>query len=426
MPNFQPVAQLNTNLGWWFYKGYYKGGLDWYKLKDETNAAYFKKANAVLTNARLAEVPNVCGNYTPQYKTAYPGLVMGVGYQHETGALGEAKIGFYFDYTTGMPCLAGSSVKGILRSAFPQFKALEGNLLLPDSENTNKNKHNQHDNIKIAQAKAEYIASVLGWAKDDKDLFRDVYQLELAIFAGVDFVGDAEKKKSTDTALEYVSIYKRDIFHDAFPIPATDGKLLGEDFITPHVGGAKDEAAIMKKSLKNPIPILFFKIMPNVAFRFDFKVCENDIVMGDKSVTAKQRQDLYAQIIMDFGVGAKTNVGYGQFQIIETVHPTNRNPIAVGAASDTPPPTTKTPVVIAPVFVHKGPLNPNKRYELEAIVTKTGTPNVISVYVEEGNIQENIRLDGTRNPIDVGKVIKVLVTGNKNKVSQASFKGEKL
>ena len=43
---------------------------------------------------------------------------MGVGYQHETGAMGEAKIGFYFDYTTGLPCLSGSSVKGIIRSAF--------------------------------------------------------------------------------------------------------------------------------------------------------------------------------------------------------------------------------------------------------------------------------------------------------------------
>ena len=114
MPNYQPIAQKNTNLGWWFYRGYYKGGLDWGSLKskeDDNNKAYFKKVNDVLTKAKLPiSAPKVHGNYTPQYPTAYPGMVMGVGYQHETGAMGEAKIGFYFDYTTGLPCLSGSSV----------------------------------------------------------------------------------------------------------------------------------------------------------------------------------------------------------------------------------------------------------------------------------------------------------------------------
>ncbi len=420
MPNYSIISQQNPNLGWWFYKGYYKGGLDWGKLKsnEDDNKAYFKKANDVLSKAKLPIfAPKVNGNYTPQYKTTYPGMVMGVGYQHETGAMGEAKIGFYFDYTTGLPCLSGSSVKGIIRSAFPQFKALEDNLLIPDSQNKNKNKNNQKVNIKIAQAKARYIAHVLGWVElDDEALFAAVYQLELAIFSGVDL------KTTTSNAFEYISIYKRDIFHDAFPIQAADGKLLGEDYITPHVGGAETEAEIEQKSLKEPTPILFFKVMPNVSFRFDFRLSEKDIVVGDKTVSAKNRQYLYSQIITDFGVGAKTNVGYGQFQQAEMAH--------LGTVKEARTHSEQQPIKTvgnstSPSFVHKGPLNPKKRYELEAILTKKGTPNFISVYIEEGNIQENVRLDGTKNPIEVGKVIKVLVTGNKNKVTQATFNGEK-
>jgi CRISPR-associated protein Cmr6 len=409
MPNYEPITQLNTNLGWWFYKGYYKGGLNWNDLKgDDNNKTYFKKVNDVLIAAKLPKVVTKNqGNYSPQYLTTYPGLVMGVGYQHETGAMGEAKIGFYFDYTTGLPCLAGSSVKGIIRSAFPQFKALENNILIPDSQNKNQNKNNLKKNIKIAQSKAKYIASLLGWAYvDDRDLFTDVYQLELALFAGVDI------KKSNDEGLEYHSIYKRDIFHDAFPVEATNNKLLGEDFITSHVGGAKSESEIVQKSLKEPNPILFLKIIPNVLFRFDFKVFENDILIRDKKVTPQNRQDLYAKIISDFGVGAKTNVGYGQFSISETN----------GSDED----NNSNNKIQTIEFLHKGPFNPKKRYFLEAIVTKSGTPNFVSVYVQEGIICENIKLDVMRNTIPVGQIVKVEVNIVNNKVTQASYKGDKL
>ena len=52
--------------------------------------------------------------------TTYPGLVLGTGYSHETGTEGEFKLGFYFDWTTGLPVIPGSSVKGILRAAGPR------------------------------------------------------------------------------------------------------------------------------------------------------------------------------------------------------------------------------------------------------------------------------------------------------------------
>ena len=419
MPNYQPIAQKNTNLGWWFYRGYYKGGLDWGSLKskeDDNNKAYFKKVNDVLTKAKLpVNAPKVQGNYTPQYPTAYPGMVMGVGYQHETGATGEAKIGFYFDYTTGLPCLAGSSVKGIIRSAFPQFKALEDNCLIPDSLNKNKQKNNQNSNIKIAQARAKYIAHVLGWVEmADEVMFNSVYQLELAIFAGVDL------KKTTPTAFEYNSIYKRDIFHDAFPVEAGNGILLGEDYITPHVGGAETEAEIEQKSLKEPTPIMFFKIMPNVSFRFDFKLSEQDIVIGDKTVSAKDRQYLYSQIITDFGVGAKTNVGYGQFQQIFTDYETVAANTDAGISK-----SIQVSKIIEPEY-YKGTISPKRPPLLDAVITKSGVPNFVNVYVQENVIKRDIKLNRMSNAIEVGKVIKVSVDmNNKGEVVQVSYKEDK-
>ena len=50
----------------------------------------------------------------------YPGLVTGIGLQHEINDIAEAmQLGLHFDYTSGMPVIYGSSVKGVLRSYFP-------------------------------------------------------------------------------------------------------------------------------------------------------------------------------------------------------------------------------------------------------------------------------------------------------------------
>ena len=63
-----------------------------------------------------------CGLQQIDVQSIYPGIITGIGMKHETGIKGEFKLGMYFDYTSGMPCIPGSSVKGALRSAFPQFE----------------------------------------------------------------------------------------------------------------------------------------------------------------------------------------------------------------------------------------------------------------------------------------------------------------
>jgi CRISPR-associated protein Cmr6 len=183
----------------------------------------------------------------------YPGLLIGSGIPHESNTEGEFKIGFSFDYTTGLPVIPGSSVKGLLRSAFQQ-------------------------------AEGEYIRYLL-----DKKPSIDIGALEREIFEGETIV-HGEKK--------VIPLYKRDIFFDAVMIKVSNSqdKFLAEDYITPH-----------RSPFEDPVPLLFLKVLPRVTFLFQFR-------LHPGIISAEQKKVLFEHIIRDSGIGAKTNVGYGKFE----------------------------------------------------------------------------------------------------------------
>ena len=53
----------------------------------------------------------------------------------------------------------------------------------------------------------------------------------------------------------------------------------------------------------------FVKVLPNVTFRFDFELKDSDLLKKEGKLL------LFARILSDIGIGAKTNVGYGKFNI---------------------------------------------------------------------------------------------------------------
>ena len=175
----------------------------------------------------------------------------------------------YFDYTSGLPVIPGSSIKGMLRSAIEKWDFLA--------------------DYKPKEEKA------LPASLSDRDVLRK------AIIRAV-FEGDG------------LSIYDRDIFLDAIPVKV-DNKLFGEDYITPH-----------PDPLKNPNPIRFLRVNPGVTYQFRF-ILKDHVVLDDKVVLkdsisqkgdekvlkADFKEELFKAIICTFGLGAKTNVGYGQF-----------------------------------------------------------------------------------------------------------------
>ena len=105
------------------------------------------------------------------------------------------------------------------------------------------------------------------------------------------------------------SIYNRDIFFDAVIVkPDRKGRILCTDSITPHVKGP----------LKNPIPITFMKIAPGCVMEFRFKLVDSEITLKDSEkkiiLKAEKKLEIFKEILTTVGIGAKTNVGYGQLE----------------------------------------------------------------------------------------------------------------
>lgn len=101
------------------------------------------------------------------------------------------------------------------------------------------------------------------------------------------------------------------------------GQVMGFDAITPHG----------EDLTKSPNPLKIVKIMPDVVLEFSFNL--KDSVIGEKPVTVEQKMDLFKKIITHFGIGAKTNVGYGVLTEVDESG-LNAYPHRSAASSDNP------------------------------------------------------------------------------------------
>lgn len=280
------------NLKHQFYRGYYERfDPTWFEPNDnrnqvveEHNQRAFLEKNQLLfgyepgrealeaLRFKQAAFP---GLRQFQLEVIYPGLIMGTGYTHETGNVGELKIGFHFDHTSGLPILPGHTVKGALRRAFPR-----------------RTQPQTSEDPSIKQAKAEYIIELLGIGGKvaPEQRYDWVHRLEMQIFANELPEEDREKKNQPD------------IFLDAVISRAgRGGKIVGPDAITPHGS----------EPWRNPVPLSFLKVLPGVQWEFSFVL--HSVKIGEVEITAKIKKDLFEKIFLDMGIGAKTNVGYGQF-----------------------------------------------------------------------------------------------------------------
>lgn len=283
---------ISSNLGYLYYKEYYTNKfIEECKLLgkkyDEKNTPLKNKNMEIIQNSNVSLYYNDKFNFINDiqdnlyedklnFKTIYPGVIIGTGYNHIIKETGEFKLGLEFDYTTGLPVINGSSVKGMIRSVF----------------------YNEKDDKDLKKQKEFYIKDIL------KKLVGENYLKKMSF------------KELTDNIFEGKSvgqsmpINKKDIFFGAtISIEKTiremnrekNGEnLLGLDYITPH--GEK------KEKLN---PIKFLKVMPNVVWCFGF-----DLKKYDEIITSDIKKNLFKQILLDLGIGAKTNVGYGRLEEI--------------------------------------------------------------------------------------------------------------
>ncbi len=281
----------------------------WDEIKDH-NVPLLQLANKKLVGYQLSAAAVKVLDFREQsglntqtivLRTTYPGLFTGSGYNHETGNEGELSLGFFFDHCTGLPILPGSSVKGVLRSVFPNFK--DKDVLA---------KHDALAPTDLLANKAKFVVQeIFGLHEtDDRKIVEIAHQLEIAIFQGVDFKAtlEARRKAAEKKAPEANSLVchrpmvKHDIFLEAYISNPVGAKILGTDAITPH----------NENPLKNPVPLPFLKVLPDVEFTFQFLLQDSQLADG-ATITVAQKQQAFAEILKTFGAGAKTNVGYGQF-----------------------------------------------------------------------------------------------------------------
>ena len=253
-----PPRESSANIGYQFFHSVGIPGF----VKEQVKSA-------ISVNSDVLEVLRSANYSVVNMRVQAPGLLIGSGLAHGLpGSEEDVKTGLQFDYTSGLPVIPGSSVKGVIRSAFPTIKE-------------DKEQSNEADAEKL-----NYIRSLIADIPEFSSLVledNDILELGNQMFNHGDIFADA-------LLVGYGTRMKQ---HG--PVK----QVLTEDYITPHTGGP----------LAQPIPIKIVKVAPGVTFAFCFKF--NETKIGAKVVSASMKKVLCAAILQDLGVGAKTNVGYG-------------------------------------------------------------------------------------------------------------------
>lgn len=380
------------NAGRLFYKAYYNEVN--FLAGKEANEDAFKRANLALQEIRLSEkyvdpleglLPNM---KSFEAQTRYPGLLLGSGYQHETQQLGELKLGFFFDHTLGLPIIPGSSVKGLIRSAFKYPELIKELLQKPD------------------------------W-KDE------VKELEMNMFEGCD--KEEYTKEDGTLAIKWTPfrMSKHDKFLEGILL-SQEGQegILAEDYLTPH---HPDKGSMGQ--FKNPVPLGFLKVRAGVNFRFRFQLYDFEKL----GITARDKFQLCEQIILTFGIGAKTAVGYGQFINGQKAKPNIEKVVQAETQQSrvkTSPKKPEKPVIPLEErelrsYTQKDLEKAQKRgVYIIALVTDNQNMHLTLEYLFEGEMTEvRVKYPGSAN-IELGRRVRLKVSnaGNPKKNVSPQFR----
>ena len=183
----------------------------------------------------------------------YPGLLAGLGYPHEAGIYSpdknkEIKLGFSIDYVSGLPYIPGSTLKGVIRSAFRNYDSDIGHLL------------------NIGTDVVKLLENAI--FEEGQDIFLDVFPVK----------GDKDNKL---LQLEYITSHK-----------ATDPRYDGLTTINPLrlLKIRPDVTMLVRLLLKDTVVIAGEEYV---------------------ELTSEVKRELFAIILERYGFGAKTNTGYG-------------------------------------------------------------------------------------------------------------------
>lgn len=213
-----------------------------------------------LLDKKNADFDSFCNLFTPTHyllnikaRLISP-LITGIGESH------PGEVGMVFDHSLGIPYLPASGIKGVHRLLFTVagIKSLSEDLLKKESV-------------------------------EEKNIDEDIP----AVY------GTNENRGKV-------------IFLDTYPEDVPD---LHVDIMNPHYNKyyQSDEKKVeAPRDNENPVPIQFLVVKPGTVFTFRTLVAKN--MINSEAVRDKIEKALLD--ILENGVGAKTSIGYGRFQVI--------------------------------------------------------------------------------------------------------------
>ncbi len=246
-------------------------------------------------NNQISEL-QLIANTQRSYKVTYPGLLIGLGNPHMTKKMkGEVQLGFSFDYVTGAPYYPGSSLKGVIRNVFHRAVHCKEN-------NEKGTEDEKKDNERILNEYQQYIIELIMEKKREKKISAEDISTE-----------DIKNLLKDGFEATDQPVHQRDKFFDTYVVGIStlhkgSHSIMGLDNLAPH-----------GDVLKNPIPITMLRIMPGTCITFSMLLHDSNVKGkdGEPLLSKEEKAEVYFQIIQDFGIGAKTNVGYGVLESID-------------------------------------------------------------------------------------------------------------
>ena len=180
-------------------------------------------------------------------------LLFGIGYQH------PAEIGFMFDWSTGLPIIPGSSLKGMA--------------------------------LDVARYVVKNEVEVEDLSLDDGE--------KIEIFGSEH---DAKEKTGGNV-----------IFLPACPITENNRPFLEVDVMTPHYQPYySDPENNPPADWHSPVPLNFLTVPEGI--RYCFRLADRRNLTDTSAPCLTNAEKLLRHALTEFGVGAKTSVSYGYFK----------------------------------------------------------------------------------------------------------------
>ena len=285
------------------------------EAKEEAKAQFFEKhsqlrqPNALLVSTRRAFLQQVA----PDSSTFQARLESRLMVNMAGGVMENANL--CLDRFSGLPYIPGSAVKGCARRMALQQ--------LHDAVEEHPNASSEH-----AKSLTD-IALVFGWGDTDwtpkSDFSWAVHANTEILIAAARLLADQlgvflSERHATCPWKALPNFGGSVAFHAAWPTTTQNGTQLGElelDVLTSHHPEYYKGNRAVALDDENPIPVVFPAVKPGHVFTF---------AVAPLREVPSERVSLACQYLKDglqiFGVGAKTNAGYGWFSILESQ---NRN-----------------------------------------------------------------------------------------------------